>query len=112
MSNIFLYICNEMSEKEYIQGFSDYLFWDVDKNSIDPVAHAPYIVQRVLEYGQYKDWKHMLEYYSLSGIVEIAKQLRSLDDKALSFISTVSKTPIEQFRCYTIRQSIPQHSIF
>ena len=56
----FLYICMDMSKKECIQGFSDYIFWDVDRSSIDPVANAPYIVQRVLEYGQYEDWKHLL----------------------------------------------------
>ncbi|MBR1720636.1 MAG: hypothetical protein IJ726_09580, partial [Phocaeicola sp.] len=50
----------DMSKKECIQGFSDYIFWDVDRQSIDPVVHAPYIVQRVLEYGQYSDWKHLL----------------------------------------------------
>jgi hypothetical protein len=31
-----------MSKKECIQGFSDYIFWDVDRSSIDPVANAPY----------------------------------------------------------------------
>ena len=108
----FLYICEDMSKKECIQGFSDYIFWDVDRSSIDPVANAPYIVKRVLEYGQYEDWKHLLAYYGLDSIVDTAKKLRTLDAKALSFISTVSRTPIEQFRCYNTRQSIPQHSSF
>ena len=108
----FLYLCMDMSKKECIQGFSDYIFWDVDRSSIDPVAHSPYIVQRVLEYGQYEDWKHLLDYYGLDSIVNTAKQLRTLEAKALSFISTVSRTPIEQFRCYNTRQSIPQHSNF
>ncbi len=31
-----------MSKKECIEGFSDYIFWDVDRSSIDPVANAPY----------------------------------------------------------------------
>ena len=108
----FLYICEDMSKKECIQGFSDYIFWDVDRSSIDPSANASFIVQRVLEYGQYEDWKHLLAYYGLDSIVDTAKKLRTLDAKALSFISTVSRTPIEQFRCYNTRQSIPQHSSF
>ena len=108
----FAYICNDMSKKECIQGFSDYIFWDVDRYSIDPTVNAPFIVQRVLEYGQYEDWKHLVDYYGLESIVNTAKQLRTLESKALSFISTVSRTPIEQFRCYNTRQSIPQHSNF
>ena len=108
----FLYLCMDMSKKECIQGFSDYIFWDVDRSSVDPSANASFIVQRVLEYGQYEDWKHLLDYYGLDSIVNTAKQLRTLEAKALSFISTVSRTPIEQFRCYNTRQSIPRHSNF
>ena len=101
-----------MSKQECIQGFSNYIFWDVDRASIDLTRNAPFVIQRVLEYGQITDWKLILEYYGLDRIVSISKKLRSLDPKALSFICTVSKTPIEQFRCYNTRQSNPQHCIF
>ena len=101
-----------MSKKECIQDFSDYIFWDVDRASIDMDANAPFIVQRVLEYGMYDDWKLLRTYYGLDGIVNTAKQLRTLEAKALSFLSIVSETPVEQFRCYSTRQSTPQHSNF
>lgn len=101
-----------MSRQECINGFSDYIFWDVDKASVDPVLNAPFLVRRVLEYGQIADWKNLLKYYGLERIADVAKQLRTLDPKALSFISTVSKTPIDNFRCYTTRQSNPEHCNF
>ena len=66
-----------MSKKECIQGFSDYIFWDVDRYSIDPAVNAPFIVQRVLEYGQYEDWKHLLAYYGLDSIVDTARRKSS-----------------------------------
>lgn len=93
-----------MSRQECIQGFSVNLFWDIDKDQIDMVENAPYVVQRVLEYGQIGDWKLLVEYYGLEKIVSITKNLRSLEPRALAFISTVSRTPIEQFRCYNTRQ--------
>ena len=101
-----------MSRQECIQGFSDYIFWDVDKDSIDLAVNAPYVVQRVLEYGQIGDWKNLLAYYGMDTIVRVSKKLRSLEPRALAFISTVSRTPIEQFRCYNIRQSNPEHCNF
>ncbi|MBQ4230925.1 MAG: hypothetical protein II671_05185 [Salinivirgaceae bacterium] len=101
-----------MSRQECINGFSDYIFWDVDKTSVDPALNAPFLVRRVLEYGQITDWKHLLKYYGLERIADVAKQLRTLDPKALSFISTVSGTPIDNFRCYTTRQSTPEHCNF
>ena len=34
---------------------SNILFWDVDRNDID--KYATFIIQRVLEYGEFCDWK-------------------------------------------------------
>lgn len=101
-----------MSMKECIQGFSVNLFWDVDKDSIDLIQNAPYVIQRVLEYGQIGDWKLLLDYYGMERIVSITKNLRSLEPRALAFVSTVSRTPQEQFRCYNTRQSNPEHCNF
>ena len=88
-----------MIENDYISGFSDYLYWDVDKSSINMEDNAPYIVGRVLELGQMSDWKHLLSYYGIDRIVMIAQNLRTLDPRALSFISIVSSTPKSTFRC-------------
>ena len=101
-----------MSKQECIQGFSDYIFWDADRASVDLALNAPYVVQRVLEYGQIGDWKNLLAYYGMDTIVSISKKLRSLEPRALAFISTVSHTPIEEFRCYNTRQSTPEHCNF
>ena len=109
---IFFVHLRGMSRQECIQGFSDGIFWDVDRDHIDLSLHAPYVVQRVLEYGQISDWKLLLAYYGLDEIVSISKNLRSLDPRALSFISTISRTPQEQFRCYNTRQSNPEHCNF
>ena len=98
--------------KECIQGFSVNLFWDVDKDSIDLIQNASYVIQRVLEYGQIGDWKLLQEYYGLEKIVSISKNLRSLEPRALAFVSTISHTPQEQFRCYNTRQSNPEYCNF
>lgn len=101
-----------MSNQECIRSFSEYIFWDAGRDSIDLESNAPYVVQRVLEYGQIDDWRLLLSYYGMEKIVNVSKQLRSLEPRALSFISTVSNTPINQFRCYSTRQSIPPHCSF
>ena len=93
-----------MSKSDYIQSFSEYLFWDVDKNSIDLEANAPYVVRRVLELGQLSDWDLLVQRYGIPRISSIAQNLRSFEPKALSFISAVSSVPQESFRCYTTKQ--------
>ena len=81
--------------------FSKYLFWDTDSTKVDLERNSPYMVQRVLEYGELSDWRLLQEYYGLKRIVKIAKQLRSLDPKALSFLCVVSNTHEEDYRCYS-----------
>lgn len=98
-----------MSEREYIHSFSEYLFWDVDKDSIDLESNASYVVKRVLELGQMNDWNLLMSRYGIQRIASIAQNLRTLEPKALSFISAVSSLPKDSFRCFTTRQSTPTH---
>ena len=98
-----------MSGNEYINMFSAHLFWDVRKEDVDFDEHAQYIIKRVLEYGLLEDWNLIRQYYGLSKIVEVAKELRDLEPRALAYISAVSKTPKAQFRCYIWKQSNIQH---
>lgn len=85
--------------------FTPMLFWDTSVENIDTQINAPYIVQRVLEYGEMNDWTQMKELYGIPRIAKIAQGLRTLDPKALSFICAVSNTKKEQYRCYTTKQS-------
>lgn len=88
------------------QQFSDHLFWDVYRDEIDMDTHDVFVVQRVLEYGTMSDWYLLLDYYGLAHIVAVCKSLRTLDPVCLSFISGISGTPKELFRCYHTRQSM------
>jgi hypothetical protein len=92
-----------------IQQFSNHLFWDTNRNSLDLEKHKSYIIKQVLEYGLIGDWKLIQKYYGLDKIAEVAQSFRELDKKALSFIASLSNIPLEKFRCYIYQQSIPRH---
>ena len=96
-----------MSSREYLQQFTENLFWDVDMSQLSLDSHPSYIIQRVLEYGQMNDWRLINRYYGLDRIVEECKQMRTLDPVCLSFICTISHTKEEDYRCYHFRQSTP-----
>jgi hypothetical protein len=89
--------------------FSRNLFWDIDLSTLDMEKHAPYIVERVLDRGELSDWFLILRYYGLKRIGDIALNLRSLMPKALSFISVVTGTSQEKYRCYTQIHSSQNH---
>ena len=90
-----------------ISQFTDNLFWDTDVSKLDPHEFPAYVIQRVLEYGEMKDWRLINHIYGLPKIVEVCKGLRTLDPVCLSFICASSHTRKEDYRCYRIRQSDP-----
>lgn len=93
-----------MKQPITIQNLSAHLFWDTNQNKINFDRDAPFIIQRCLEYGLLSDWIIIKTYYGLPKIIQIAQQLRSLDDKAFNFIHTLSDCPKNSFRCYTTKQ--------
>ena len=98
----------EKKEKLDIASFSPHLFWDAKAEDIDFEEHAPYVIQRVLEYGSFEDWKQILSYYGKTRIGEIAIRFRSLEPTALAFVSIITHQPKEKFRCYILKQSNQQ----
>ncbi len=96
-----------MREKNKISEFSPHLFWDVEVENLSWEKNSAFLVQRILEYGKEEDWQLLCKVYSLA---EIATNLRSLDEVALSFISTIAKVPIQNFRCYTNKSSAQSYT--
>jgi hypothetical protein len=89
--------------------FSQNLFWDVDPATLDMERHRKYIIARVLECGTLEDWRMLCRRFTLAGIIETAQTLRSMDPKALSFLSVVGRVPREFFRCCTSKPSTSTH---
>ena len=96
-----------MNGKDYLQQFTENLFWDTGMSQLSMDSHSSYIIHRVLEHGEMKDWRIIYGYYGLDRIVNECKKMRSLDPVCLSFICTISHTKKEEYRCYHFRQSCP-----
>ena len=88
---------------------SEHLFWDVDRNTLDIHKNFNFVLQRTLSYGLLRDWILLYKAFGLKKIVDETKKIRNLDDKSLHFIAQISGTSLSDFRCYTTKQSIPQH---
>lgn len=89
--------------------YSRHLFWDMEMEYLDLNQHKELLVNRVLDYGFFSDWKQLNTDLGLEEIGIIAKNLRDLDVRAVTFISLLADIDITQFRCSTIQQSIPRH---
>gem|GEM_PF-710735 len=95
-----------------ISDLSPHLFWDVDRNKISWNIDAPYIINGIVEYGVFSDFKIMLKIYSRELIVEIIKQLRYLTPKTHQFLSLFFNQDEMEFRCYEQRFLNRKHWIY
>lgn len=96
-----------MKEEPKISDLSAHLFWDCDQSKITWDGHSTFLVGRILEYGMMKDWLLLKQAYGIRRIGEIAQTLRSLNAVSLNFISKITNTPENEFRCYTWKQLHP-----
>jgi hypothetical protein len=93
----------------FMQQFNHHLFWDVDVSELDPEASKRLIIQRVFMRGSLKDMQSVISNYGQNKVVEVLCRLNYLDPKTLNFVSKLFNTPKDKFRCYTRKQSSPQH---
>jgi hypothetical protein len=82
-----------------VQGLSEHLFWDVDRESIDPEKHACWLTQRVLEKGRWSDWQELVATYGRDRLAGLVTDLRSLEPKAFAFCRAWFDLPATAFRC-------------
>ncbi len=83
---------------------SDHPFWDVDRSSIDPERHTPWLVKRVLEHGRWSERQALVARYGKPRLAEITTSIRSLQLRMLMFCQAWFQLPLSVFRCST---SIP-----
>lgn len=61
------------------------LFWDVDRESIDPERNRRFIIERVLARGDEDDFRWAQKVYGNDVLKETLLKAKTLDQKSLSF---------------------------
>jgi hypothetical protein len=84
-----------------VNGLSEHLFWDEEREGVDPERHAAWLVKRVLEYGYWSDWQALVVYYGKPRLAQIVTGIRSLNPRAFAFCQAWFQLPATDFRCFT-----------
>lgn len=87
--------------------FEKRIFWDVNFEQIDYDAKASFVIERVFERGDVDDIRNCRRYYGDDRVREVLLSAKFLPYSRLYLASAVIDRPIEDFRCYTLRQSNP-----
>lgn len=96
-------------KKLEIGDFSPSLFWDTDTTTLDVEQHKRFIIERTLTHGTLSDWFLIKKYYGKPTIKQVSMQVRYLDKQTLAFCAAYFQEPLQNFRCYTLKQSSPSH---
>lgn len=88
--------------------FHKRIFWDVDFENIDYDAKAAFVIERVFERGDVEDIRNCRRYFGDDKVREVLLKAKFLPLTRIYLASAVIDRPIEDFRCYTLRQLNPE----
>ena len=77
-------------------------FWDIDPAQLDVSAYPRYVIERLLEYGDFPELRWLFGRFSRQEIVDVLKRSRRLSLRSATFWAQVLDVPREQIRCLSV----------
>jgi len=88
--------------------FHPRIFWDIDFAKLDYDVKASFVIERVFERGDVEDIRQCRRYYDDEKITQVLLNAKYLPERRLYLASAVIGKPLNDFRCYILRQSNPE----
>ena len=83
------------------------IFWDVDFDKLDYDLRASFVIERVFERGDVEDIRQCRRYYGDEKVSHTLLNAKYLPLYTIHLASAVIDRPLNEFRCYILRQSTP-----
>jgi hypothetical protein len=84
------------------------IFWDVDFDRLDYDKSANFIIERVFDRGDVEDIRQCRWYYGDEKVADALLNAKFLMEHRTYLAAAVIDKPIEDFRCYKLRQLNPE----
>lgn len=88
--------------------FEKRIFWDVDFEKLDYDRKANFIIERVFERGDVEDIRNCRRYYGDEKVAYALLNAKFLPEMTIYLAAAVIDRPLEDFRCYRLRQLNPE----
>lgn len=92
-----------MKDRSSLPDFLRPLFWDTDFDRLRTPGHEPYIIERVLEYGDDPSIRWLVHAFDRRAIADIVRQSRVLSPNTANLWALVLDIPREEVRCFSKR---------
>lgn len=83
-------------------------FWDVDMDNIDYEKHARYVIEKVVDRGNFDDFRELRKFYGDERIKKEIVNAKWIGDKEIYFCCAIFDLEPKNFKCYLKKQSNPQ----
>jgi hypothetical protein len=94
-------------EKQSKPEFEKRIFWDVDFEEINYDTKFRFVIERVFERGDVQDIRNCRRYYGDEKVTEVLLNAKFLPKTRMYLASAVIGRPLNEFRCYMLRQLNP-----
>ena len=88
--------------------FNKRIFWDVNFEALDYDLRANFVIERVFERGDVDDIRQCRRYYGDEKVTEALLKAKYLPLHTIYLASAVIDKPLQEFRCYILRQLNPE----
>ena len=87
--------------------FNKRIFWDTDFEAIDYDKNYRSVIERVFERGDVEDYRQCYKYYDEKLIEQVILNAKFLPEHRTYLAAVVIDRPVNELRCYTLRQLNP-----
>ena len=88
--------------------FDRRIFWDVDYDKLDIDLRYKFVIERVFDRGDVPDIRSCFAYYGDEIVEEVLLNAKFLSLSRTYLASAAIDRPLEDFRCYRLRQLNPE----
>ena len=87
--------------------FNKRIFWDVYFEKLDYDIRSNFVIERVFERGDVDDIRQCRRYYGDEKVTDALLKAKFLPEHRIHLASAVIDKPLNDFRCYILRQLNP-----
>jgi hypothetical protein len=83
------------------------IFWDIRFEELDYEKYANFIIERVFERGDVEDIRQVRRFYGEEKVGIALLNAKWMPEHKWGLLESVVQKPINEFRCYMMKQSFP-----
>jgi len=87
-------------------------FWDINPAELDVAKHPHYVIERLLEYGDFPELRWLFSRFGREEIMETLRQSRRLSLRSANFWSQTLNVPRRKVKCLSKRFQQTQNQIW